>query len=75
VLPGEDRLQLRIFLDRSVVEVYANGRVALTAGGDWLGVGEGAHEPTGGGTVTLLARGERALAPALDVWEMASIWD
>jgi beta-fructofuranosidase len=75
MLPGEDRLQLRIFLDRSVVEVYANGRVALTSGGDWLGVGAGAPEPTGGGTVTLLARGERVLASALDVWEIASIWD
>jgi beta-fructofuranosidase len=75
VLPGEGRLQLRIFLDRSVVEVYANGRVALTAGGDWLGVGEGALEPGGGRTVTLHARGERVLASAVDVWEMGSIWD
>jgi len=74
VLPGEDRLQLRIFLDRSVVEVYANGRVALTAGGDWLGAGGEAPGPAGEGTVTLLARGEAALASAVDVWEMASIW-
>jgi hypothetical protein len=75
VLPGEGRLRLRVFLDRSVVEVYANGRVALTAGGDWLGVGEGALEPGGRRTVTLHARGEGALASAVDVWEMASIWD
>jgi beta-fructofuranosidase len=74
VLPGEDRLELRIFLDRSVVEVYANGRAALTAGGDWLGFGEGVPEPEGGHAVTLLARGERVLASAVDVWEMASIW-
>jgi beta-fructofuranosidase len=74
VLPGEERLRLRIFLDRSVVELYANGRAVLTAGGDWLGVGEGARQPAGGGTVTLLARGDGALASALDVWEMASIW-
>jgi beta-fructofuranosidase len=74
ILPGEERLRLRIFLDRSVVELYANGRAALTAGGDWLGVGEGAREPAGGGAVTLHARGDGALASALDVWEMASIW-
>jgi beta-fructofuranosidase len=75
VLPGEGRLRLRIFLDRSVVEVYANGRAALTAGGDWLGVGEGALEPGGRRTVILHARGEGVLASAVDVWEMASIWD
>jgi beta-fructofuranosidase len=74
VLSGEGRLQLRIFLDRSVVEVYANGRVALTAGGDGLGVGGGALESEGGRPVTLLARGEGALVSAVDVWEMESIW-
>ena len=59
-------------LDRSVVEVYANGRAALTAGGNWLG--EGALAPEGGCTLTLLAGGDRALASAVDVWEMTSIW-
>jgi len=74
VLPGEGRLELRIFLDRSVVEIYANGRVALTAGGDWLGVGEEALESEAGRPLTLLARGEGALASAVDLWEMESIW-
>jgi beta-fructofuranosidase len=74
VLPGEDGLQLRIFLDRSVVEVYANGRAALTASGDWLGLGEGGLRREGGCAVTLLARGGRALASAVDLWEMGSIW-
>jgi beta-fructofuranosidase len=75
LLPGEDRLQLRIFLDRSVVEIYANGRVALTAGEACLGVGEGAPRPEGEGALTLFSRGGQARASALDVWEMASIWD
>jgi beta-fructofuranosidase len=75
LLPGEDRLQLRIFLDRSVVEIYANGRVALTAAGDWLGAGEAALEPGGGRTVTLRARGEPVNAKAVDLWEMGSIWN
>jgi beta-fructofuranosidase len=72
LLPGEGRLQLRIFLDRSVVEVYANGRVALTAGGDC--VGEGAPRREGEIAMTLFSRGGRARASAVDVWEMASIW-
>jgi hypothetical protein len=67
-------LQLRIFLDRSVVEVYVNGRVALTAGGDRL---ESQGEAPGGEderALTLLARGGSARASAVDVWEMGSIW-
>jgi beta-fructofuranosidase len=65
ILPGEDRLRLRIFLDRSVMEVYANGRLALTA----------ATDPRAFETAALFARGGRACAAAVDVWEMASIWD
>ena len=75
LLSGEDRLQLRIFLDRSVVEVYANGRVALTAGGDCLGLGEGAPRREGEGALTLFSRDGQARASVLDLWEMASIWD
>jgi hypothetical protein len=67
-------LQLRIFLDRSVVEVYANGRVALTASGDWLGGGEGTLDSGGGSTVALLSRGADGCASAVEVWEMGSIW-
>jgi beta-fructofuranosidase len=74
LLPGEGRLQLRIFLDRSVVEVYANGRVALTAGLDRLGAGEGALPWEGECAVTLFARGGQARASAVDLWEVASIW-
>ncbi len=74
VLPGEERLELRIFLDRSVVEVYAGGRAVLTASGDWLGLGQGGLCREGGCAVTLLARGGRALASAVDLWEMGSIW-
>jgi len=73
-LPGEDCLQLRIFLDRSVVEVYANGRAALTVGLDGLGIGEGALLREDERALTLFARGGEAHASAVEVWEMASIW-
>ncbi len=63
--PGE-LLRLRIFLDRSVVEVFANGRVSLTdrvypSRPDSLGV-----EP--------FARGGRATLTSLDAWQMRPIW-
>lgn len=59
-------LRLRIFLDRSVLEVFANGRVCLTSRiyptrSDSLGV-------------TVAAAGGRARLRSLDVWAMASIW-
>jgi beta-fructofuranosidase len=62
--PGE-RLRLRIFLDGSVAEVFANGRAALTeriypTRADSLGVG-------------LLARRGNAKLVSLDVWEMRAI--
>jgi beta-fructofuranosidase len=74
VLPGEGCLRLRIFLDRSVMEVYANGRLALTVASDRLGLeGEGLA-PEGERSAALFARGGRARAAAVDVWEMTSIW-
>ena len=74
LLAGEDRLSLRIFLDRSVVEVYANGRAALTAGEECLEAGEETAPREAAPSVALFARGGEALASAVDVWEMASIW-
>ncbi len=75
LLPGEDHLQLRIFLDRSIVEIYANGRVALTAGLDHPGVEEGSPLREGDRRVTLFSRGGAARASTVDVWEMTSIWE
>lgn len=62
-----ERLHLRIFVDHSVVEVFANGHVCITGRiyptrADSLGVGLFAHN----GSVTLIS---------LDVWQMRSIWD
>jgi sucrose-6-phosphate hydrolase SacC (GH32 family) len=73
-LAGTSPLRLRIFLDRSVVEVYAGGRAALTAGLESAQVGELVLAGEGDRTLTLFARGGEARAAAVDVWEMASIW-
>jgi beta-fructofuranosidase len=59
-------LRLRIFLDRSVLEVFANDRVAVTtriypARPDSLGV-------------ALIAVQRDAWLAAIDVWTMAGIW-
>jgi sucrose-6-phosphate hydrolase SacC (GH32 family) len=58
-------LRLRVFLDRSVLEVFANGRQCLTqriypSRGDSLGV-------------TLVARGGSVKVTSLDVWDMSPI--
>lgn len=64
-LAADETLTLRIFIDRSVVEVFANGRACITSRvyptrGDSLGVG-------------VFARGGRAALKSLDVWHLKSI--
>ncbi|MEI6783308.1 MAG: GH32 C-terminal domain-containing protein [Verrucomicrobiota bacterium] len=59
-------LKLRIFIDRSVVEVFANGKQYLAmrvypARKDSLGV-------------SVRAQGQDALLKRLDAWQMKSIW-
>ncbi len=65
-LPANEPLELRVFLDRSVVEVFAHGRQCLTkrtypARRDSLQVG-------------IFARGRSAKASSVDVWNMSPIW-
>jgi len=64
-LTGDETLKLRVFLDASVIEIFANDRACLTSRvypsrSDSLGLG-------------LFARGDKALLKALDVWEMRPI--
>jgi beta-fructofuranosidase len=66
ILPGEDTLKLHIFVDRSVIEVYANNREALVCRAypkrpDSLGV-------------RLITQGETARFRKVDVWTVNSIW-
>jgi beta-fructofuranosidase len=63
--PGE-RLRLHVFLDRSVVEVYANGRACLTSR-----IYPSREDSLG---VALFAQGGSARLETLDIWDMGTIW-
>lgn len=65
-LADDEPLALHIFLDGSIVEVFANGRVALT------GRSYPARQDSLG--VSLHAEGGAARALSIDAWEMGSIW-
>ena len=65
-LGDDERLDLRVFVDRSIVEVFANGRRTLTtrvypARDDSVGL-------------SLSARRGTAHLDSLDAWDMGSIW-
>jgi beta-fructofuranosidase len=64
--PGES-LRLHVFVDHSVIEIFANNRASLTSRvyptrDDSLGI-------------AVLARGGTAQLRSLDMWQMQSIWD
>ena len=64
---GENEvLKLRIFVDRSVVEVFANGRQCLA-----LRVYPDGEDSAG---VSLRAQGGDAVLRSLEAWQMRSIW-
>ncbi len=65
VAPGET-LKLRIFVDRSVVEVFANDRQCAT-----VRVYPGREDSVG---VSLRAQGGDAVLRSLDAWQMRSIY-
>ena len=62
---GEKDVQIRIYLDKSVLEVFVNGRISYT------GVVERTPEDTG---VSLFAEGGSMTVPRFQAWEMKSIW-
>jgi beta-fructofuranosidase len=59
-------LELRVFIDRSVVEVFANGKQCVA-----VRVYPGREDSTG---VSLCARGADAELLSLDAWQMKSIY-
>ena len=63
---GGDPLKLRIFIDRSVVEVFANGKQYLA-----MRVYPGRRDSLG---VSLRAQGQGAVLNRLDAWQMKAIW-
>lgn len=61
----EGHLTLRVFVDRSVVEVFANRRACVTQ----------VVEPTPPSYVAeAFAEGGNALLVQMDIWELASVW-
>jgi len=67
VTPYDERLDLRVFVDGSVVEIFANERHCLTSR-----VYPTSEDATGIGVTAI---GGRAQLSKLDVWELAAVWD
>lgn len=65
-LKDGEPLHLRVFIDRSVIEVFANGRQCLT-----LRAYPTRPDSTG---VSIFARGSAANLVSLTAWQMKSIW-
>ncbi len=64
---NEEPLKLRIFIDKSVVEVFVNGRQCLAAR-----VYPSRHDALG---VSVLSKGKDAFLKSVDAWQMKSIYD
>ena len=65
-LTAGEPLQLRVFVDGSVVEVFANRRVCITAR-----IYPARPEAL---KVALISRGRRATVTRVDAWKMGTIW-
>lgn len=59
-------LNLRIFIDRSIIEVYANGQQCLTIRA--YPIRDDSNK------VSVFARGGESKLVSLDAWQMRSIW-
>ena len=65
-LGDDEPLKLRIFIDKSVVEVFANGRQCVA-----LRIYPGRRDSVG---VSIRAQGRDAELRSLEAWQMKSIW-
>jgi beta-fructofuranosidase len=61
-LPGEPDVTLHLFIDKGILEVFANGRECVSVPAPFA--------PGAAFRVSLLARGGKAQARSVDVWEM-----
>jgi beta-fructofuranosidase len=66
-MKSDEPLKLRVFIDRSIVEVFINGRQCLTAR-----VYPDRKDSVG---VSLRAQGKPAKLKSLDAWQMKSIYE
>lgn len=65
-IPDGELLRLRVFIDRSVVEVFANDIQCLT-----LRAYPAQSDSTG---VSVFSRGSDAILKSLNCWQMRSVW-
>lgn len=65
-IPSDEPFRLRIFVDRSVVEVFVNGRQCIA-----VRVHPSRHDSVG---LSLLAQGQDAELKSLDAWQMGNIY-
>jgi beta-fructofuranosidase len=65
-LEDNELLRLRVFIDQSIIEVFANDRQCLTIRA------YPTREDSSG--ISLLARGSKAKLVSLKAWQMRSIW-
>ncbi len=66
-LEDDEPLRLRVFIDRSVVEVFVNGKQCVA-----MRVYPSREDSVG---VSLRAQGAAASLARLDAWQMRSVWD
>ena len=66
-LESDENLKLRVFIDKSVVEVFANGKLYAA-----VRVYPGLEESTG---VSISSRGQESELISLDAWQMKNTWD
>ncbi len=67
VLEDDEPLRLRVFIDRSIVEIFANDQQCIAAR-----VYPGCDDSVG---VSLRAQGSDAVLRSLDAWRMANIYE
>ena len=67
LIESGEPVRLRIFVDRSVVEVFVNGRQCVA-----VRVYPGRPDSTG---VSLISRGQESEVLSLDCWQMRSIYE
>ncbi|MCY3638833.1 MAG: glycoside hydrolase family 32 protein [Chloroflexi bacterium] len=66
-LAPDEPLRLRVFVDRSIVEVFANDKQCLTL--------RTYPQRDDSSSVSVFARGSGARLAAFDIWQIASIWE
>jgi beta-fructofuranosidase len=65
-LDADEKLHLRIFIDRSIIEVFANEKQCLT-----VRVNPEREDSRG---ISFYSRGSSSELVQLDLWQMKSIW-